>query len=244
MKVSEHEWKAATARQFDERAAMWRTHGVPEGEQLEQVTSRLGAPPGSLVLDAGCGSANWTAALARHGYRVRGFDISPAMIAQGQAQLRDLGISEAVAHVEVGDVERMPFPDETFDAAVCFRVLDFTPSPGVALTEFARVLRPGGRLVLSMLGALSPIKREWWRRFLPDYQGDTIGNNILPWELETLLTTLGWRLLEQFGEYGAMGGGENPSSKVARRLSDQRLRQAGASSWWFVVARPSGAGER
>lgn len=242
--VSEQEWKAATARQFDERAATWRTHGVPEGARLEQVTSRLACPPGGLVLDAGCGTANWTVALARQGYQVRGFDLSPTMIAEGQAQLRELGIAEAAAGIEVGDVERMPFPDETFDAAVCFRVLDFTPRPGVALTEFARVLRPGGRLVLSMLGALSPIKREWWRRFLPDYQGDTIGNNILPWEMETLLTTLGWRLLEQFGEYGAMAGVENPSGEVASHVPDQRLRQAAASAWWFVATRPSGADER
>src|SRR5919199_1415701 len=78
------------------------------------------------------------------------------------------------------DDERLGSPDGAFDALICFNVLDFTPRPGVALTEFRRVLKPGGRLVLIMLGAYSPVKLEWWRRFLPDHDGKHTGNDILP----------------------------------------------------------------
>lgn len=237
MALSERAWKAAAARLFDERAEMWRGQGVPEGERLALVADRLGCAPGALVLDAGCGSANWTAALAGAGYRVRGVDLSPGMIAQGQLQLRELGFGAEQAAVQVGDVEQLPFPAATFDAIVSFRVLDYAPRPGAALAEFRRVLKPGGRLLLAVLGALAPIKSAWWERFLPDYNGDSIGNNILPWEMERLLEATGWVSVDQFGEYQSMAGVDNPYARSAESLPDDRLRQAAASSWWFVMVR-------
>lgn len=239
MVLSESAWKAAAARLFDDRAEMWRGQGVPEGARLARVTDRLGRGPGALVLDAGCGSANWTAALAQAGYRVRGVDLSPGMIAQGQLLLRELGLDAELASAEVGDVERLPFPAATFDAIVSFRVLDYAPRPGAALAEFQRVLKPGGRLVLAVLGALAPIKSEWWERFLPSYAGEPIGNNLLPWEMEKLLAATGWEVVEQFGEYQAMAGTDNPFAAIAERLPHDRLRQAAASSWWFVARKPA-----
>lgn len=239
MVLSESAWKAAAARLFDDRAEMWRGQGVPEGARLARVTDRLGCEPGALVLDAGCGSANWTAALAGAGYRVRGIDLSAGMIAQGQLQLRELGFDPEQASAQVGDVEHVPFPAASFDAIVSFRVLDFVPHPGVALAEFQRVLKPGSRLVLAVLGALSPIKSAWWERFLPDYAGEPIGNNLLPWEMEQLLVATGWGIEEQFGEYQAMAGVDNPYAAIADHLPHERLRQAAASSWWFVATKPA-----
>src|SRR6185437_16245719 len=109
---------------------------------------------------------------------------------------------------------------------------------------FARVLRPGGRLVLSMLGAHSAVKRgpgsERWRRFLPDSAAVIPLNDILPWEMEALLGALGWQILDQRPHVGPTVGGP-PSlytQEAVLALPDRILQQTAATTWQFVAARP------
>lgn len=233
------DWKAATARQFDAIAPRWREHGLPDGERVAAVLADLACPPGGLVLDAGCGTGNWSAALALAGCRVRGVDLAPEMIAGAQLVAREHGLGPDRASFGVGDVERLPFPADTFDGAICFNALDFTPRPGVALAEYRRVVRPGGRLALACLGAYSPVKREWWRRFLPDDEEIHTGNDILPWELEALLRALGWEIVDQRPALGP-DRGENPDATTVADLPDTVLRQTVAGSWRFVARKPIG----
>ncbi|HET8631037.1 MAG TPA: class I SAM-dependent methyltransferase [Thermomicrobiales bacterium] len=230
------DWKATTARQFDAVAPRWRERGLPDGDRLASVLADLACPPGGLLLDAGCGTGNWSAALALAGYCVRGIDLSPAMIAEAGAVAREHRLDPAHANFGVGDVEHLPFPDDTFDGALCFNALDFTPRPGAAVAELRRVVRPSGRLVLACLGARSPVKRERWRRFLPDNDEIHTGNDILPWELEALLGALGWELVDQ----RPLFGGDNHYEAIAADLPDTVLRQTVAGSWRFVARKPPG----
>src|SRR5207237_5255953 len=108
-------------------------------------------------------------------------------IANARDAARAADLTEEMAEFAVGDVERLAFADDTFDAVLCALVPDFTPRPGVALAEFRRVLKPGGRLLLLTLGATSPVKQEWWRRFLPDNTEERVRNYILPLEMDALL---------------------------------------------------------
>ncbi len=234
------DWKAATARQFDNIAETWRSRGVVQDDRLASLLPLLGAGPGGLVLDVGCGSGNWSLALARAGYRVRGVDLSPEMIARAWEAAREFGVAEDAASFGVGDAERLDFPDDTFDALICFNVLDFTPRPGLALTEFRRVLKPGGRLVLIMLGAYSPVKLEWWRRFLPAHDGKHTGNDILPWEMEHLLEELGWRIVDQhpLSSMTAQGARSPYTQEQLDSLPDKVLQQAVAGVWRFVAEKP------
>ncbi len=240
MHLEPTDWKAATAKRFDQIAEDWRKRGVVEPERLKSFVESLNCPSGSLILDAGCGSGNWSVALARLGYRVYGFDISSQMVAEAQIVLGEAGLSPEQVNVSLGDTEDIKFPNGTFDAIICFNVLDFVPQPGKALQEFWRVLKPGGRLILLSLGGYSPVKRQWWKRFLPESQEPQVGNNILPWEMEALLEELGWQIIEQeplFGP-GMNGITNNFDAENASLLSERVLLQTIASAWKFVATKP------
>ena len=114
---------------------------------LEMVEAST--PQGSKVLDAGCGTGAMAEELIRRGYEVWGFDIAEAMVRYvherfGQSRFR------------VGDIDHIPFPDNTFDAVVCLGVLAFLDADEPALREIWRVLKPGGRAVLATPSGIRP----------------------------------------------------------------------------------------
>jgi ubiquinone/menaquinone biosynthesis C-methylase UbiE len=94
------------------------------------------------VLDAGCGTGLMSAKLGASGRQTTGVDLSPEMIRRAQHR----GNSN-VKFVQ-GDVEHLPFEDGSFDAVVNLISFHHYPAPTRALSEFRRVLRPGGRLIL------------------------------------------------------------------------------------------------
>lgn len=100
---------------------------------------------GHRVLDAGCGSGPLTAALRDRGAIVTGFDLSSAMIELARQRLG------ADADLHVGDLgERLPFDDNAFDDVVASLCLHYLEDWAPPLAELRRVLRPGGRLILSV----------------------------------------------------------------------------------------------
>jgi len=230
------------AQFWDSIADEWRQFATRDAARIAPVVESLGCAPGSLVLDAGCGAGGTSIPLALGGYRMRGIDIAPRMIANAQDAAREQHLDDAAASFQQGSVERLPFPDATFDAIVCMAVLDFAAQPGVALAEFWRVLKPGSRLLLTMLGAYSTVKRDWWRRFLPDSAEGRVRNHILPWEMESLLGALGWQIIAQrpvtFGR-SFDGGTSRYTPEMAEALADQVLQQTVAGLWWFTALKPA-----
>jgi SAM-dependent methyltransferase len=111
-----------------------------------QPTEWLDIPPGGVALDVGSGPGNVTATLARaagpDGLAL-GVDISEPMLARA---------ARAEAGPQVGflraDAQRLPFRDETVDAAISVAMLQLIPDPTVALAEMARVLRSGARMAV------------------------------------------------------------------------------------------------
>jgi ubiquinone/menaquinone biosynthesis C-methylase UbiE len=79
------------------------------------------------------------------GIRLSGIDLTPAMLCIARDRARDLGME--VMLVE-GDAQALPFPDGSFDTAVCTLGLNAIPDHQTAIAEMHRVLRPGGRLLL------------------------------------------------------------------------------------------------
>ena len=109
------------------------------------VLDLLGDVRGHRVLDAGCGSGPLMAAMRERGAVVTGFDSSAVMVALAEERLG------ADADVRVADLSApLPFADGAFDDVTASLVLHYLRDWTAPLAELRRVLRPGGRLVLSV----------------------------------------------------------------------------------------------
>jgi SAM-dependent methyltransferase len=126
---------------------------------VSALRALLAPPRGARVLEAGCGHGRISQVLLEH-FEIRLFstDLSQAMLEASQA---------AVAGVEArsrADVLRLPFADASFDVVLCSGVLMHVANQAIALSELARVLRPGGQMVVSGNNLLSPFALPMWVR--------------------------------------------------------------------------------
>ncbi|HUZ33560.1 MAG TPA: methyltransferase domain-containing protein [Xanthobacteraceae bacterium] len=135
--------------------AAWRSARlgcITEALEQRAIFDMMGDVTGARLLDVGCGDGALVCAAAAKGAVATGVDPDPAMLAA--ARLR---VAQAGVHVEFleGRVERLPFATGSFDVVVAVTVLCFVPNAAAAFGEMARILRPGGRLILGELGRWS-----------------------------------------------------------------------------------------
>jgi SAM-dependent methyltransferase len=145
---------AAWAATYDERANRTITLEEPA------VASLLAAVPPGRALDVGCGTGRHTARLAQEGHDVVGIDPSPEMLARARERLPDVDFRE-------GDVSALPAADGEAGLVVCALALSHVPSLGAPVAELARVVAPGGLLVVSNIHPLATAVlgwRAWFRR--------------------------------------------------------------------------------
>lgn len=102
----------------------------------------LEALPAGRAIDAACGAGRYSAYLAGRGHAVVGVDHSEDMLAVARARLPH-------GDFWAGSLDRLPVTDSSADLIVCALALAHIPELGVVMAEFARVLRPGGHLVIS-----------------------------------------------------------------------------------------------
>jgi SAM-dependent methyltransferase len=100
-------------------------------------------PPGR-ALDAACGTGRHARHLADLGHEVTGVDLTPEMLSRASASVPEAAFLE-------GDVRDIPAEDDHFDLVVCGLALAHLADLGAGISELARVLRPGGRMVVSVL---------------------------------------------------------------------------------------------
>jgi SAM-dependent methyltransferase len=143
---------------FDSSAGYW--DGVYRGDSLQAVIyqQRQAAvldyvqaselPADSRVLDVGCGAGHLAMELAERGLRVAGVDASPAMVEATARHAQERGLGERVT-VAVADAHALPFEPGDFELVVAVGLIPWLHAPDTAVAEMARVLRPGGKLVLT-----------------------------------------------------------------------------------------------
>ena len=120
--------------------------------EMRQRTANLARiQPGDAVLDVGCGTGTLALEVARHvgqAGRVAGVDPGAEQIARARAKAAR---RNAPIEFQVGVIEQLPFPDQTFDVVLSTLMMHHLPAPlrRLGLAEIARVLKPGGRLVIA-----------------------------------------------------------------------------------------------
>jgi 2-polyprenyl-3-methyl-5-hydroxy-6-metoxy-1,4-benzoquinol methylase len=121
----------------------------------------LSAVPRGRLLDVGCGSGEWLLAMRQRGWAVEGFDFDESAVkVAGQKGLK----------VQCGSLEEQNYPDNNFDAVTLNHVIEHVPDPVRTLGECARILKPGGKLVLFTPNSASlghRLFRKNWRGLEP-----------------------------------------------------------------------------
>lgn len=128
------------------------------GRAAEELVAAANVMPGDRVIDVGCGTgvvARKAAARIGSAADVTGTDVSAEMVKAAAQFASEAGFPE-IRWLEC-DASSMPLPDAEFDVALCQQGLQFMPDKSGAMAEMARVLKPGGRLALSVWKTRSPI---------------------------------------------------------------------------------------
>ncbi|NNJ25371.1 class I SAM-dependent methyltransferase [Alienimonas chondri] len=127
---------AALAENYDRD---WAEYNRATADRTLRVLRNRTSQPGR-TLDVGCGTGVMLQDLAEHGANAVGLDRSAEMLAAARNRLRRTPLVRS-------DAAALPFPDETFDAAVTNSALHYADDPAACVRELARVVRPGGVVV-------------------------------------------------------------------------------------------------
>jgi SAM-dependent methyltransferase len=180
---------ASFAKYADRGAYHWReigrgllSHNAFTAERYRTVAERAGVLAGQRVLDYGCGDGALLGILARRAkgaaVDLHGYDPNALGIELARSALELHGV-RATLHTSTGSI-----PDGFFDCVVCTEVIEHASAPGALLDQIARMLKPGGRLVIT-----TPIR-------LTESPGDP--NHVQEWfpgEFVRLFNPASWRVL-------------------------------------------------
>lgn len=113
-----------------------------------KIAELLNAPPDSMILDAGCGSCAKSVLLASKGFRVTAVDCSAQALRLAEETIGIHGFHDRIT-LKQENLLHLSFPNDSFQYVLCWGVLMHIPDLQQALNELARVVKPGGFLVLS-----------------------------------------------------------------------------------------------
>ncbi len=141
---------------WDEQAANWiawaREPGHDAYWHYRDAFFELVPAPGESTLDMGCGEGRVVRDLAARGHRVTAVDASADLLAAAREADPDGDYRRA-------DAADLPFADDEFDLVVSYNMLMDVPDAAAVVREAARVLRPGGRLCLSLVHPIADAER-------------------------------------------------------------------------------------
>lgn len=182
--------------------------------------------PGEHVLDLGCNSGLWSRSLARSGAHVVGVDLDAAAVQS--ARNRNSARAGAPTYL-LGSAEQLPFDAHTQHAVVCIDVLDIVPDDRHAVQEIWRILRPGGRLIITV------ISRERRHVFVRLTFAEHL-RNYCPADLRDLLTQSGFEIQQEFTFYRLVGGLARELSDLVHRSGLSRIRGLGLALGVLLAA--------
>jgi SAM-dependent methyltransferase len=118
------------------------------GKVFDYLIRLLEPPTGATFLDAGCGVCAHSIRLARRGFYVHSIDFSENIIEKARAVVKSSGVCRRIK-IERQNILALNFPDESFDYILCWGVLMHIPDAATAIAELARIIRGGGKIIIS-----------------------------------------------------------------------------------------------
>src|SRR6266516_6332060 len=112
------------------------------------LIERLGMPEGTRVLEVGCGAGHTAVALAQRGFQVEAMDPTPTLLQIARQNAAEAGVAGRIRFL-LGDAHQLPLEDGSVPLVVALGVVPWLHSPAAAVREMARVLQPGGYLVVN-----------------------------------------------------------------------------------------------
>jgi ArsR family transcriptional regulator len=149
---------ASAASWFEANAGQWdaiRSLHIAESEVETAMAEVLGEAPIGQLVDIGTGTGRMLELFAGRAKYALGIDRSSEMLRLARAKLSERGLANA--ELRQADLYALPLADGAADAAIIHHVLHFAQQPGAAIAEAARVLSPGGRLLIA---DFAPHERE------------------------------------------------------------------------------------
>jgi SAM-dependent methyltransferase len=124
----------------------WAESEWKQTPTYEAAIERVGIEPGQRVLDIGCGTGAFLRLAADHGAETFGLDASEALLEVARARVPE-------ADLRVGEMQSLPYEDDTFDLLTGFNSFFFATDMVAALREAGRVAKPGATVVIQVWGA-------------------------------------------------------------------------------------------
>jgi len=158
---------------------LWRRRAAKEA--IKTARRKTVSATNALALDVACGTGDMAVELMKRGCSVTGIDLSEEMLAIARRKTAEANFHRAVFNFQLANAEALPFDDATFDAVTsAFGIRNFVHLDK-GLAEMARVLKPGGRMVILELSTpdcalVRPFYNLYTRRIIP-WLGSKIAAN-------------------------------------------------------------------
>jgi SAM-dependent methyltransferase len=230
--VKGEEWYQAddVAESYDEKRFS-RGGQLIDRREKQAVLDALGRIEGREILEIACGTGRFTTMLAERGADIVGLDVSEPMLQQGRERAQSVTVADSLEFLR-GDAERLPFPDNRFDAVLAMRFFHIADTPETFLAEMRRVSRE--QVVFDTFNDNSMRMLYTWA--LPMGSSLYSGDDVRWWLHDTGLELDGVEH-DWFVPYGFFRQAPNPVAAWVRRLdqavvdTDPGRRLASVSYW-------------
>ena len=203
---------------YTQTSAVYDHTRVPVG--LEIISAALSAgsakPDQQILLDAGCGTGIYTFALIDQVHRVEAIDLNRSMLSVARSKMCSAAEHDRIGFTR-GSITQLPFKSESVDGVMMNQILHHLPDQAgdgwplhhQALQECARVLRPGGVLVINSCTHEQLEKGFWFYELIPNARTAVMHKIIPEKELDTLIRRVGLTLDRRMVDFDGILQGES-----------------------------------